>query len=169
MKRIKVDNIDNDLIENFKWSISKGSKKSTNELWYAVRRERKNGVMKNFRLHREIMSRICGRQLSKEEYVDHINYDGLDNRRKNLRILTSSENSRYRRMNSNNSSGIRGIRKLKNGSWLAQICLNRQVIYIGSYSNKNEASIAFDAVFQFIKKLHLPTHPHPVTISRSSE
>ncbi len=44
-------------------------------------------------LHREIMSRICAPPSERHRYVDHINGDGIDNRRQNLRWATASENA----------------------------------------------------------------------------
>lgn len=92
--------------------------------------------------------------------VDHINYDGLDNRRENLQILSSAENTRRRRLNFNNTSGIRGISQRKSGSWHAQICYMRKVISIGTYATKENAAIAYDAVLQFVTKINQENTPY---------
>jgi len=44
------------------------------------------------KLHRLIMSRVEGRELRRSERVDHKNHNGLDNRRENLRLASSSQN-----------------------------------------------------------------------------
>ena len=73
---------------------------------------------------------------------DHIHgYDSRnDNRKSNLRIATSSQNSMNRKLQSNNSSGERGVYLNKNtNKWYAQITLNNKTINLGSYENFNDA------------------------------
>lgn len=77
------------------------------------------------------------------ESVDHINGDGLDNRRANLRICTPSQNSMNRNKQSNNKSGYKGVRKMGNG-WQAKIGVCRKVICIGTFSTPEAAAHAYD-------------------------
>ena len=53
--------------------------------------------------------------------VDHINRDGLDCRRENLRLVTKAQNMRNRRINKNNTSGFKGVTKVSRNRWRAQI------------------------------------------------
>jgi len=59
-------------------------------------------------------------------HEDHINGNGLDNRRENLRLCTRSENRRNSQKQSGCSSGFKGVLKHKDGRktpWVATICL----------------------------------------------
>lgn len=54
--------------------------------------------------------------------VDHKNHNTLDNRRRNLRRTTGSQNQQNRRgANSNSASGVRGVLPVKRGGWQAYV------------------------------------------------
>ena len=62
-----------------------------------------------------------------EDDIDHINHNGLDNRKSNLRILTHSSNL----MNQYNDDN--GIYQVKSGKYRSTICVNGKTIYLGTY------------------------------------
>ena len=74
--------------------------------------------------------------------VDHINGNGLDNRRSNLRICTHSENSRNRGRNKNNKIGMKRVRFLR-GKYEANICFKGKQIYLGCFNSSEEAYAAY--------------------------
>lgn len=76
--------------------------------------------------------------------VDHIDGDGLNNQRSNLRVVNSSLNGHNRsRHHPRNKSGVRGVCWIeRNRKWRAQIGLNMKVIYIGLFSSKEDAAKA---------------------------
>ena len=89
-------------------------------------------------LHRYLL------RVSKENFlkvcVDHIDHNGLNNRRYNLVKKTKQENHyNLRRLNPRNTSGYRGVSfdKSKN-RWIAQIQINR-ICHARSFSTKDEA------------------------------
>lgn len=76
--------------------------------------------------------------------VDHIDGNGLDNRRANLRPATSSENSQNRRMRSDNTSGLKGVSLIR-GRWRARIYLDGAQCHLGYFPTPEEAALAYDA------------------------
>lgn len=49
------------------------------------------------------------------DYVDHINGDKSDNRVENLRDATNCQNTQNAKMSSKNTTGVKGVHKLKDG------------------------------------------------------
>ncbi len=75
----KIDKEDIVLIKGFKWHIT--------HMGYCEGYVNKN----NIKLHRFLLNP------SKEEQIDHMNHNRLDNRRKNIRIVTAKINSNNQR------------------------------------------------------------------------
>lgn len=130
----KVDDDDFERISKFKWC-------SSFEVYrfYAVRGGWVDGKTVAIRMHRVIMNAKRG------QYVDHINHDGLDNRRTNLRICTNGENMRNRSgPQKNSTSGILGVRWRKDRSkWESRMCVNGKNMSLGHFENKHDATRAY--------------------------
>lgn len=78
--------------------------------------------------------------------VDHINGNGLDNRRCNLRICSPSENSRNRRQRSDNTSGYKGVSWDKwHEKYKASLTANGKAVRIGYFKTAEEAHEAYCA------------------------
>ena len=78
--------------------------------------------------------------------IDHINGDTLDNRPENLREATRSENEMNKLPGKRNSSGIKGVSWEKRRSkWRAQITVNGEYKYLGSFGTRDEAESAYIA------------------------
>lgn len=104
------------------------------------------------RLHSVIMARVLGRPLERGEEVDHKDRDGLNNRRENLRLATSSQNKYNRKMQSNNQAGHKGIYYDKSrNKWIAKIGYQNRQIYLGRF---NSPEAAFEAYCTAAAELH---------------
>ena len=79
--------------------------------------------------------------------VDHINGNGLDNRRENLRLATRIQNAHNRRPNRRSKSGFKGV-SLAGRNWRAQIVAHGQRHDLGSFGNTYAAARAYNAAAQ---------------------
>lgn len=77
--------------------------------------------------------------------VDHINRNGLDNQKSNLRHATRSQNNMNKDLNKNNTSGFKGV------SWMERLKKFRAYVVkdykqetIGYYKTAGEAAIAYN-------------------------
>lgn len=129
---VRVDDEDFEWLNQWKWYyFAYGG--------YAIRAVYDLNLKKNHRawMHRVIMSTPKGMQ------TDHINGDGLDNRRSNLRICTQIQNSQNRSPKSDNSSGYSGVHWAKKGKkWCAYIDINKKRTNLGRYKNIQGAWLA---------------------------
>lgn len=120
----------------FKWYVLKS--KGT---FYAVRAERlPDGKRRSVLLHRAIMKR-AGHNLT-GRVVDHRNHNGLDNRRRNLRAATYSQNNvNQRGPHRDNASGYLGVNRHKH-LWRAKISVDGRLVHIGCFATPAQAAIA---------------------------
>lgn len=137
-----VDNDDYERVSAHRWytAISRTSSDGVS-LIYAVRSAyRPDGQRRQQRLHRFILDAPDNMQ------VDHINGDGLDNRRENLRLCTSAENSRNVRPYTGGTSALKGVSwHLRVKKWRAQIKINGKKLHLGYYSTEEDAAKAYDS------------------------
>lgn len=117
------DKEDYEKIKKYSWREDSTGYITTND--YSFRRGQ-------FGLHRYIMDFPSGL------VIDHLNHDIKDNRKINLRLCTIQENILNSKVPSNNTSGIKGVRK--NGDkWYAVITINGNNINLGTYKTFEEA------------------------------
>lgn len=112
--------------------------------WYANPNCRTFYARKNFRRNRIYSSLLMHRLITGWDYVDHINGNGLDNRRANLGLANDALNAMNRRIRSNNTSGFKGV-SLCGRRWKAQITAGGVHVHIGSFATPEEAARAYDA------------------------
>lgn len=81
--------------------------------------------------------------------VDHVDGDGLNNRRDNLRFATAQQNQFNKRIGRNNTSGFKGVRfapwAAGTKKWRAGICIGGRNTYLGYFLTPDEAAAAYDA------------------------
>ena len=83
--------------------------------------------------------------------VDHINGNGLDNRRQNLRVVTHADNcsNNRRRRQGKTTSRYKGVWFEKCGKrkkrWRSKIRSNNTCRHLGSFITEEEAAVAYDA------------------------
>lgn len=117
-----VDVEDYDYLMQWKWQADKHK----NGRFYAKRRMQK----KNIYMHRGILNTPKGID------TDHVNKDGLDNRRSNLRICSRSQNMMNRGKTNNNISGYKGIHWDKERKkWGVEITINYEKKHLLIYNN----------------------------------
>jgi len=82
--------------------------------------------------------------------VDHINGNGLDNRRSNIRLSTYSHNSANMKKYEGTSK-YKGVSWMKNKkSWLAQINSKGKHWYLGRFKNEEDAAIVYNVAAQLV-------------------
>jgi hypothetical protein len=92
-------------------------------------------------LHREVMDAPKGME------VDHIDRNGLNCTRENLRLATVAENRRYARLRKDNGTGKKGVTQIKNGKFVAQIKASGRrgkSRYLGLFASADDAAHAYD-------------------------
>ncbi len=139
-----VDNEEYDYLSKFNWSLS-----TSNKHTYA-KAIINNKVIK--RMHRLIM------KAGKGQLVDHIDGNGLNNQKSNLRLCTASQNGKNRKVKYNSSSKYLGVsRQIKNHvtrtgekmtyiNWIANIAItgDGKNKYIGCFKTQENAAIAYN-------------------------
>ena len=78
--------------------------------------------------------------------VDHINRNGLDNRRCNLRLVSRRQNALNQSLRRTNTTGFKGASWSKcNSCWWARIKVSGKTIHLGYFDSAEDAARAYDA------------------------
>jgi len=122
---------DYEWLSQYKWCALK----THDNKFYAVRRKNNKTII----MHRQIMNAPAGL------VVDHIDGNGLNNRRTNLRICTQAQNIHNSRPRRNRSSKYKGVFWNKtNKKWIVTIHKGDKRIYLGGFDDEIEAALAYD-------------------------
>lgn len=135
---VLFDDCNSDLVASFKWTVRKGS-----NTYYA------HCLKTHVSMHRLIM---CP---PKRHPVDHINFNGLDNRRKNLRICHTQQNVWHSRgwdkAKRKYKCPYKGVWPVPRNTgnhggklWEAKIGIDGRQKYIGMFHTAEQAARAYD-------------------------
>ena len=107
---------------------------------YAVRSKKIVRKTQMVGIHRAILNAPDGVE------VDHIDGDGLNNRRSNLRLASRAQNQKNKGRPINNSSGVKGVTWCaKRGKWQAQISDANKHYNLGRFDKIEDAAAAYAA------------------------
>lgn len=123
---------DYDLVAPHRWHAVR-----THAGFYAARR----CGSKTIYMHRLLMDVV---DQPRSVFVDHIDFNGLNNTRANLQLCSPEENVRKRRSR-RFFDGSKGVWLVRPGSWAARIVYEGKGYYLGAYTSEREAAIAYDA------------------------
>jgi hypothetical protein len=135
---VLIDEEDYEKIKNIYWYEKKDKHTS-----YAIGSKKIKGVRTRYKMHRLILGLT-----NSEILVDHINHNGLDNRKENLRKCNRKENARNRNIDCRNKLGYKGIilitdRNLKN-KYRCRITVDNNSKHIGYFKTIKEAALAYN-------------------------
>jgi hypothetical protein len=138
----------------YKWYVIKGS----TIYFYARRTPSQNGQRK-ISMHRQILN-------FPNKIIDHINRNGLDNRKCNLRLCSVGQNKTNCKKYKNNRSGFRGVSwhpLIK--KWQVRIQHNNIMVHVGYFNDKIQGAKSYDkkakALFGDFALLNFPGGGNP--------
>jgi hypothetical protein len=123
-----VDDADYEKVAQYSWYFADGYARVTRYLGGG----RKNGRRQTIGMHRLVMDAQPG------QMIDHIDGDGLNNQRSNLRFCTMSQNQANSRRRRKFKSNYKGVYP-HTGGWMVRFCRR----YVGWYKTEEEAAAAY--------------------------
>ena len=125
-----VDAADYPALSCYKWTVL-----AAPNTFYAVRSQGKTQI----RMHRQILN------APPHLVVDHINHNGLNNARTNIRLCTRAQNNRNKQPHKNSSSKYKGVAwKKKQKKWVARIRKGKKSYHLGYFKKETDAARAYD-------------------------
>lgn len=138
-----VDDDDFEWINKKKWRVKKPQDNRT--VYSMASIYIGDSRCKSVYMHREIMAKHFGAKSLDGMTIDHIDGNGLNNQKTNLRICTQSDNNKNSKARSHCVSGFKGVTLLKGKQkYIARIRVDGKDKFIGSYKDPVDAAIAYD-------------------------
>lgn len=132
--KTKIDDTDFEQLKFYNWSVKPHCK-----TFYAVRADYSTGVYKKIFLHRQLLG-----VTDPDVVVDHIDGNGLNNQRSNLRVCDRANNGCNKRTKKRKQSPFKGVGKTKGGKFKARIGVKGKVINLGLFSTAEEAALKYN-------------------------
>lgn len=126
-----VDDEDFELVSKYKWQAAPFGR-----TWSA---HRTGWPKSTIFMHRVIMNAPDGFE------VDHIDGNGLNNTKENLRICTHAENTKNQKLRIDSKSGYKGVDwHIYIKKWRARIRVNYEEVSLGYFDSAIDAAEAYD-------------------------
>lgn len=126
--KILIDDEDADLVREYTWTILDGYARSVKTVRHPH----------SIAMHRLIMG------AQKEQIIDHVDRNGLNNCRSNLRFCTRSQNA-CNSISKCGTSKFKGVSYVKDvGRWVSAISFNKKHYHLGFYRDETEAALAYN-------------------------
>lgn len=136
IKTVWIDLEDYDKIKNYKWYVKKDHYSGC---FYVSSHDLTTKNKKTIKIHRIIMN------AKKNQIVDHINHNTLDNRKSNLRICTHQENMRNTKKHKKTSSKFKGVSfHSRDKIYSVYITIDKKMKYLGSFKNEIDAAKCYN-------------------------
>jgi len=130
-----IDDADLGLIEGYRWNVSEYRAGMTHQHGPYAR-----AAIPGSRKHVYMHQLITGWPAT-----DHLNRNGLDNRRANLRRATKTQNAGNSPHRPGSSSRFKGVcRPAGRTKFMAQIRDNGRNVYLGVFESEMDAALAYD-------------------------
>jgi hypothetical protein len=144
MKEIALTNgyvttVDNEDYDRIFAVCKKWNAKVSRHTVYACGARKVNGKFVFVSMHRIVMN-----VSSPDVIVDHIDGNGLNNKKSNLRTVTPAQNCANMRKWKTSGSIYKGVWENSPGRWRAGISFKNKTISLGTYDTELEAAIAYD-------------------------
>ncbi len=149
-KSIKVDEGDYEKVRHINWKPECGKRVKRKDNCYAVAWGyfSDDDKYKKIFMHRFILG------VNGDEEIDHINGDGLDNRRKNLRIVSHRENCQN--LHFKRTSEYPGVSfNTFANKWTARIQVNGVYKHLGYFTSEKKAYETYKMALDSAKQVEL--------------
>lgn len=133
-----IDDIDYESVSSFRWYARKNERGN----WYAATSMRIDGKRRQVHMHRF----IYGADLIQKILVDHVNGDGLDNRRENLRAATHQQNTIHSKKRSGcYTSAFKGVHYSRtHNRWVAKLYSKGRLVMKRRFKTEREAALEYN-------------------------